>query len=335
MADFIMMCGLQGSGKSTFAYKLSDEMDGDNQIVSSDRTRVRLFDNVNFQGDNTTVFNEMKKETEFYLMRGCNVIYDATNLSRKRRMALIKNMRYVDRKIVYYIATSIEKCIDNDFKRHRTVGEEVIRKAYKRLQIPIESEGWDEVRYCYNTDDVDLNDSYVSIYARTINKIIEECVDYDFFENELSKMSYTFSNIKGLSQDSKYHHFSVSRHTYHVFDYIKNLEIDKDRKHNLLIAAMFHDVGKYACKSFTNHKGESTRYANFIGHENVSAQLADLELRRLRMSPSMIIDIVTLIQFHMDLNQQGDKVMSRLEKLLRPEQIEDLLLLHEADLSAK
>ena len=337
MADFYMLVGLMGSGKSTLAEKLFYEI-GESMIISSDETRKYLFGDVSFQGDNARVFEEMKIQTEKALADGINVIYDATNLSRKKRMALIKNLKFADKKIVFYVATSFERCVKNDLGRYRNVGEEVIKRAYKQLQIPIKSEGWDEVHFVYDKEGFDLTDMRAEIYYDTLMEVVNDnYMTCEVFERELSSISEGFSNIRGLSQDSKYHHFSVSRHTYYVFSHIqqKFANMDKKRKENLLIASILHDTGKYFCKSFINHRGESTRYSSFIGHELVSSQIADLFLKELGFHRDRINNITTLIQFHMDLNQEGDKVMSRLEKLLTPKQIEDLLILHEADLSAK
>lgn len=335
MADFYMLVGLMGSGKSTLAEKLFYEI-SESMIISSDETRKYLFGDVSFQGDNAKVFEEMKIQTEKALKDGINVIYDATNLSRKKRMALIKNLKFADKKIVFYVATSFKRCVENDLDRTRNVEYYVIARAYKQLQIPIKSEGWDEIHTIYNKKDFELTDMRAEIHYNALMSIVNnKDVTCESFELELSSISEDFSNIRGLSQDSKYHHFSVSRHTYYVFKYIKELAMDKKRKEDLLIASIFHDTGKYFCKSFINHKGAPTRYASFIGHELVSSQIADLTLYELGFDRDRINNITTLIQFHMDLNQEGDKVMSRLEKLLTPEQIEDLLILHEADLSAK
>lgn len=328
-----MLIGLQGSGKSTFAKKIKeDDKDYNTEIISSDNVRRHLFGDETFQGDNSKVFEFMNNTTKECLKNGTNVIYDATNLSRKRRMSLLKDVK-ADMKIVYCMATPFERCISFDRNRERCVGYEVIKRAYKQLQIPIKSEGWDEVHHVYN--DIDMRPSSEGDFQRLMSLLDNRDVSYGTFVFVLCDLIPYFENVVGFPQDSKYHTFSVSRHIYHVFKYIQNIEMDSPRKRNLLLSAIFHDIGKYECKSFTNYNGETTRYANFISHENVSSQIAILELKRLGVYEENIRDIVDLIQFHMDLNKKGDKVISRLEKLLTPEQIEDLVILHEADLSAK
>ena len=63
-----------------------------NIILSSDDIRTEIF-GWEDQSKNGRVFEEMNKRCKEYLSKGFNVIYNATNLNKKRRMALINEMK--------------------------------------------------------------------------------------------------------------------------------------------------------------------------------------------------------------------------------------------------
>ena len=76
MAKFIMLAGLPGSGKSTYAEELVRK---EGFVVhSSDKIREELGD-VNDQSKNEQVFTILHKRIKEDLRSGKNVIYDATN----------------------------------------------------------------------------------------------------------------------------------------------------------------------------------------------------------------------------------------------------------------
>lgn len=328
LAKLIAMCGLPASTKSTYALELSSQYDA--IILSSDVIREELFNDVNFQGDNTKVFEVLHKRANQYLSEDKNVILDATNINRKRRIHLIKNEIKADEYHVYYMNTRIGHCLYNDGNRNRRVGYEVIDKMYKNLHIPTIREGWDSVTF------VDVNQYKYRWYCRSIiEELLAEIeIDHDYLFEQLIDVIEEFSEIHNLPQDSTYHSFSVSRHTYHVYKYILD-NYTGVRKKEMLVASLFHDLGKAHTKSFTNFKGEETKYASYINHENISAQLSVSELTALGYDDEFIKYVSDLIQFHMMPMNMSKKVEKKLRNLLSEEQFNDLLFLHEADLKAK
>lgn len=83
--EIIMLVGLAGAGKSTYAKTLR----GNYAIHSSDDLRKEMFgdENENSKENNEKLFTELHKRIKDDLRKGVNVIYDATNLNRKRRIA--------------------------------------------------------------------------------------------------------------------------------------------------------------------------------------------------------------------------------------------------------
>lgn len=72
--------------------------------------------------------------------------------------------------------------------------------------------------------------------------------------------------------------------------------------------ALFHDLGRAECKSFLNYRNEEKRYVNFNGQEFVGAQLAAYHLARMEMDENFVQDAAALVQFHMMILDENEKI---------------------------
>lgn len=144
MAKFFILCGLPGSGKSFIAEKL--KRDENALIFSSDAIRAELYGSEEDQAHNGEVFVVLHKRLTQALHAGKNVIYDATNISAKRRSAFLKQLKGIEcEKIAVYLDTPIELCIARNAKRARHVPENVIRNMYNNFTKPTLAEGFDNI----------------------------------------------------------------------------------------------------------------------------------------------------------------------------------------------
>lgn len=324
-----MLVGLAGSGKSSFSKELVDGRD-DIIYLSSDGIREELYGDENVQQDHAKVFALMAERSKEALKDGKHVIYDATNLNRKKRRGLLQQLPRSVHKTAVYIATDFNITKEQNANRDRVVPQEVIDNMYKNLQIPIYSEGWDNIIFQY--DDQTLENDFPKQFSDAVRagvlfgreglEIMEFMATY--FEE--------FFKIYDMPQDSKYHSFSVSRHIYYVYKHVlDNYETeDETEKELMLWTALLHDTGKAFCKSFKNRKGEDTRYANFIGHEYVGSQLAVNVLKRMGFDESFIHNVATLIQFHMYLLDESAN-RDKLKAYVGEDMFKKLEFLRDAD----
>lgn len=95
-----ILIGVPGVGKSTIANKLKNK----NTIcLSSDDIREEYIENIeDYQKHNAKVFEIMNNKTFELLKEGKNVIYDATNLSRKKRKHLYNQAKKYDTEVIAY-----------------------------------------------------------------------------------------------------------------------------------------------------------------------------------------------------------------------------------------
>lgn len=127
------------------------------------------------------------------------------------------------------------------------------------------------------------------------------------------------SPTRGFDQKNKYHIHDIFTHTALVVEKVPP-------ELSLRWAALLHDIGKPACFTL-DEQGQG----HFYGHAQVSAEMADRILLRLK-APTALREAVTfLIGQHMVLPVADKKILrKRLGKYGR-ERLEALLLLQEAD----
>ena len=95
MQCFYMMVGIPGSGKSWYAEnKLPDAV-----IHSSDAIREELLGDISDQNHQELVFQTLHDRVLSDLRAGKDVVYDATNVSYKRRMGFLHRVTAVNPQI--------------------------------------------------------------------------------------------------------------------------------------------------------------------------------------------------------------------------------------------
>ncbi len=131
------------------------------------------------------------------------------------------------------------------------------------------------------------------------------------------------ASMKGCTQETPYHCFDVWEHTLHALAAVPQIPV-------LRWAALFHDCGKPAVKSFS-----SDGTAHFYRHEKKSLELAKRCLTRLRFSRRETETICTLISCHGEPFPISEKRLKRLLGKLGNELLFSLFDLMGGDIAAQ
>lgn len=257
--SLILLVGIPGSGKTTYAEKYIKEHPNVTHL-SSDKIRAELWGNEATQGDNNEVFSLMQSRAIEALNNGQDVVYDATNITRKDRSYIIALCPKFVKIECHIVWASIEACIERDAARERTVGKAVIDRILKRFQAPYYDEGIDEIKI-----------------------ILPEFNVYEYGSSVMESMK--------ISHDNPHHTLDVYDHCMEAH------KLAVYKTHNFFdevcIAAQYHDIGKSYVKEFKDGKGNSCDIAHYYQHQCVGSWMS-------YGMPNSTSYIAWLISTHMD-----------------------------------
>ena len=281
-----IMIGISASGKSTIAKQIAER---DNCIiVSSDTIRGEICEGgVSDQSKNEEVFRIFHRRIKENLLKGNNVIADATNITIKSRKAIFDAVRKIDcYKIGYLVVKNIKDCIkDNKNSDRVAVPDEVIYKQIRKFQIPFKEEGY------YNIVIEDLNKDNSELFL--VNDMIRHL--------QMSK----------FDQKNPYHNQTLEEHC----DFVT----EEFRKYNYPnyynFAARQHDIGKMYTQTF-----DENGIAHYYGHEGYGTYLllSDYNsiFRETFYSKDGILDMLFLINYHMlPMNWNTEKAKNKWRKI--------------------
>lgn len=149
MSNIILMCGIQASGKSTWA---KEQLGEDDIYISRDEIRFNLVkeDEEYFSKEKEVFKNFIDAINDAIEKNFKNIYVDATHITCGSRNKTIKNLklRNNDRLEVAVKQVSLDVAIERNRKRagRARVPEKVIANFYELFEMPTIEEGFDEIR---------------------------------------------------------------------------------------------------------------------------------------------------------------------------------------------
>ncbi len=149
----LVLCGVAGAGKSTFARSFVEEHNAqgvrETSIVSSDYCRALVCDDDNNQQASRDAFDLLYYIVHKRLFQGRFTLVDSTALQADTRQRLLEiAQRHHYNTCLLIFDTSPAICIQRDRIRPRIVGEEVIRyheELLRQTLLDVPHEGWQQV----------------------------------------------------------------------------------------------------------------------------------------------------------------------------------------------
>lgn len=159
--SLVVLIGISGSGKSTFAKKHFKET----EILSSDRCRAIVSDDENNQSATDEAFELLHYIAAKRLKNGLLTVIDATNVQRESRKPLVNLAKQYHCLPVAIVLDVPEKvCEDrNDLRPDRNFGKHVTRMQRSQLRRSIKHLKGEGFRHIFVLDSVEEIDSITTI----------------------------------------------------------------------------------------------------------------------------------------------------------------------------
>lgn len=297
MNNLIIMCGLPGSGKSSYVKRM--QQDGV-EVVSTDSIREEINGDARDQSNANKVFEVAFERIKDELSRKHEVYFDATNIHYKKRMDLINRFKKYYKQVgCVFTYADFDECMERNKARERVVPDDVMKRMYHSFYVPQMFEGFDEIQI--------INNSNRKHDTWELNKLLD------------------------IDQENPHHKLSLLEHCTKTGNY---LAINPSCSKRLVLAGYLHDIGKVKTKTFVNTKGETTEIAHYYNHEKVGAYDSFVYTDGMPLEDRLYI--AQLIQWHMTLHNKtlNEKTILKYINLLGKDFWNDLELLNSADLSA-
>lgn len=244
-----VMVGIPASGKSTISKK-REYRNPKSIRLSSDEIRMSLATD-----NNVEVFEKMnaKLRKEIDGSEYDNIYYDATNINRRRRRSLYRNIKSWNKDIhVNIIFMSIPYAtaiVRNSLRDENSqVPDDVILRMHRQLQIP---------RIGVDCDSIEITG--IPIFSGDVDMYVR---DIDKVENAFKYMNSQWAMEIALSDTP---HDCLPWHKESVFEHI-NMAISNSSTQTMKEISLFHDLGKGICKV-----KDKTGYATYRNHADVGA----------------------------------------------------------------
>lgn len=209
IGKLIIMCGVSGSGKSTYAHNLFKSNPSQYLIINRDKIRELLF---GYTEESIVDYykrldiNKCEKEVTHYedtlinegLNKNKTVIVDATHLERK----YLERFKYWNTETSLIIMQStLEECICNNKKRIRQVDENIIKKQYEKFKGLKEELSNNPIDFTVTKLTQDMSLSKCTILD--IDGTISEPCDRDIYDNVKCIDDYLQTHIYNAIKDVK------------------------------------------------------------------------------------------------------------------------------------
>jgi tRNA uridine 5-carbamoylmethylation protein Kti12 len=238
----IILVGLPASGKTTFAFKLKEKLEGYFQktvkIIDPDKIRAEFFPN-NFDYRNEPLIREKNiQSVRSQLLKGHIVISDDLNYysSMRHDLKLIADSLTLNFYIIH-ISTPLKLCLKRNEERGKPIPNEIIHNISSRFDN-FDKYKWDTPFETYNF----ARDRDLPQFLETLNKKII------FNLEEFKKRKNKFQNIPSISIRDKLE--LITRK--HVGELLKN-----PNNHSSKIAILEHR--KLFIKSRTDEELDASK----------------------------------------------------------------------------
>lgn len=143
----IVLCGIPGSGKSTYRKELLKQYP-DAVVISSDdyienfaRASNKTYNEV-FQFAVKQTGAWMDKLLEYAVGNNLTIIWDQTNLTARKRKGIIERVPAFYSKEAVFLDVDLKTALERNAKRDRSIPEYVIENMYLNSTPPTFSEGF-------------------------------------------------------------------------------------------------------------------------------------------------------------------------------------------------
>lgn len=216
------------------------------------------------------------------------------------------------------------RCVGNPIDRFNEDGLRIMRAIRFSAQLDFHIE--DSTHIAMSLLASNLNNISAERISEELKKIMTSIHPSAILEYQgiIERIIPEFKRCIGFYQNNPHHIFAVDNH---IWAALYESEVD-----NLYVnlAILFHDIGKPEC-----YTEDENGMGHFYGHSQVSAQITDKVMRRLKFDNYTRESVVGLVKYHdVEINPSPRNVKKWLNRI-GEEQLRRLIWVKKADIKAQ
>lgn len=154
MKNIYLMCGVAGSGKSTWIKNNLHKFRGYSAVISRDQIRFSMVaEDEEYFSKEDKVFEKFMSDIKYFIKQEGvdNIIIDATHINRKSRNKVLQPLKRLLNKVklnAVVIDVPLEVALNQNENRKDTRGyvpRKIIRRMKQQFEMPSIEEGFDEI----------------------------------------------------------------------------------------------------------------------------------------------------------------------------------------------
>ena len=149
MADFYLVCGISGGGKTTLSNRIRAMNEGIH-MLDVDEYYARINGDERIRKNTFEVWHTLYKDIHDYEMAGKNVLLTANSLTVSQRCQFLEWFPSFKHHMLW-VTAPWERCIEGNKNRYRNVPDDALKKQWQDMEFPNASEkGWDSIAQITN-----------------------------------------------------------------------------------------------------------------------------------------------------------------------------------------
>ena len=157
MANFYLVCGISGGGKTVLSKKLI-KLNPNIKMYDADEYYAKINGDECIRANFFDVWIRIFQDLHQYEIEGKDVLLTTNSLTASQRRQFIEWFPTFTHHMLWVTAPK-EKCLEGNKNRYRTIPEDILLKYWERMEFPNASEeGWDSIAQITNCWD---NENYI------------------------------------------------------------------------------------------------------------------------------------------------------------------------------
>ncbi len=148
MANFYLICGFYGSGKTTLAKELSKT--NNIKLIDVDKRYEDINGDECIRNNSFDVWMSLYKEIHESELSNNDIIFCTSSLQERQRQEFLEWFHNFNFHLIW-VMSPWDICLENNYKRTRKIPLEKLTRDWQLIEIPNPNEnGWNTITHIYN-----------------------------------------------------------------------------------------------------------------------------------------------------------------------------------------